>query len=255
MPSLAPSIRPGTSATVSWRPSWPVDGAEHRREGRERIVRDLGPRVRDAPQERRLAGVREPCAGGVGHQLEVQLELARAARLAGLGVPRRLPGRRGEVRVPAAADPAAGDDDSEPRRGAGQRRRCRRRRRSPACRRARRARCRCRRHRACASRARCRRAGRRTPSSTERRRDRGGRASTTRTMSPPRPPSPPSGPPFGTNFSRRKLRPPSPPRPALTRILGAIVEHAHPSSTPAPVSPRSPASRAAKARELSSRAR
>ena len=43
-------------------------------------------------------------------------------------------------------------------------------------------------------------------------------ASATSTTSPPRPPSPPSGPPLGTNFSRRKLRPPSPPRPALTRI-------------------------------------
>ena len=36
----------------------------------------------------------------------------------------------------------------------------------------------------------------------------------TSTMSPPSPPSPPSGPPFGTYFSRRKLRPPSPPLPA-----------------------------------------
>src|SRR5262249_9751328 len=42
-------------------------------------------------------------------------------------------------------------------------------------------------------------------------------ASTETTTSPPRPPSPPSGPPFGTYFSRRKLRPPSPPRPAWTR--------------------------------------
>src|SRR5581483_9997893 len=40
--------------------------------------------------------------------------------------------------------------------------------------------------------------------------------SATSTTSPPRPPSPPSGPPFGTNFSRRKLSPPSPPRPAST---------------------------------------
>src|SRR5579862_368799 len=38
--------------------------------------------------------------------------------------------------------------------------------------------------------------------------------SATRTTSPPSPPSPPSGPPFGTNFSRRKLSPPSPPLPA-----------------------------------------
>src|SRR5471032_2566369 len=40
--------------------------------------------------------------------------------------------------------------------------------------------------------------------------------SASRITSPPSPPSPPSGPPFGTNFSRRKLRPPSPPFPATT---------------------------------------
>src|SRR6478672_3705933 len=43
-------------------------------------------------------------------------------------------------------------------------------------------------------------------------------ASAIRMTSPPRPPSPPSGPPLGTNFSRRKLKPPSPPLPAWTRI-------------------------------------
>src|SRR5215510_10547737 len=35
-------------------------------------------------------------------------------------------------------------------------------------------------------------------------------------MDPPRPPSPPSGPPFGTNFSRRKELAPEPPVPATT---------------------------------------
>src|SRR5579884_2133305 len=49
--------------------------------------------------------------------------------------------------------------------------------------------------------------------SAERSRSDGSARSTT---SPPLPPSPPSGPPFGTNFSRRKLRPPSPPLPACT---------------------------------------
>ncbi len=52
----------------------------------------------------------------------------------------------------------------------------------------------------------------------QRPRDREGLHPRRATTSPPRPPSPPSGPPFGTNFSRRKLRPPSPPRPALTRM-------------------------------------
>ena len=70
-----------------------VDRAEHRRQRRERVVRDLRLRVRDPAQERGLAGVRQPRAGGVGHQLQVQLELARLARQARLGVPRRLPRR------------------------------------------------------------------------------------------------------------------------------------------------------------------
>src|SRR5437773_12388786 len=35
-------------------------------------------------------------------------------------------------------------------------------------------------------------------------------------MLPPSPPSPPSGPPYGTNFSRRKLTQPAPPSPPLT---------------------------------------
>src|SRR5206468_2542167 len=40
-----------------------------------------------------------------------------------------------------------------------------------------------------------------------------------RITSPPRPPSPPSGPPFGTNFSRRKLTLPRPPFPACAKTL------------------------------------
>src|SRR5688572_823817 len=36
---------------------------------------------------------------------------------------------------------------------------------------------------------------------------------------PPAPPSPPEGPPFGTNFSRRKATHPLPPSPALTRMV------------------------------------
>src|SRR5438874_7376258 len=35
-------------------------------------------------------------------------------------------------------------------------------------------------------------------------------------MLPPSPPSPPSGPPYGTNFSRRKLTQPAPPSPPWT---------------------------------------
>ena len=76
IPSLAPSIRPGTSATVSWRAVRRLDRAEHGRERRERVVRDLRLRVRDAAQKRRLAGVREPGERRVGEQLQPQLELA-----------------------------------------------------------------------------------------------------------------------------------------------------------------------------------
>ena len=38
-------------------------------------------------------------------------------------------------------------------------------------------------------------------------------------MSPPLPPSPPSGPPYSTNFSRRKLTAPGPPAPERMKIL------------------------------------
>ena len=57
-----------------------VDRPEHRRQRRERIVRDLRLRVRDPAQERRLAGIRQPGAGSVGHQLEMELELERLSR-------------------------------------------------------------------------------------------------------------------------------------------------------------------------------
>ena len=87
-----------------------VDRAEHRRQRREGVVRDLRLRVRDPAQERRLARVRQPRAGGVRHQLQVQLELARLSRQARLGVPRRLPGRGGEVRVAATAAAAPRHD-------------------------------------------------------------------------------------------------------------------------------------------------
>ena len=63
----------------------PVDRAEHRRQRRERVVGHLRLRIRDPPQERRLAGVRQPGAGGVGHQLEVELELVALARHPRLG--------------------------------------------------------------------------------------------------------------------------------------------------------------------------
>ena len=60
-----------------------VDRPEHRRKRRERVLRHLGPRIRDAREQRRLARVRKPRERGIRHQLEPQLErrlLPRQAR-------------------------------------------------------------------------------------------------------------------------------------------------------------------------------
>ena len=114
-PSLAPSISPGTSATTSCRPSERLHGPEHRREGRERVLGDLRPRVRDPRQERRLAGVREADERGVGEELQAELDLPLVAGPADLGEARRLPGRAGEVLVAAPAAAALRDDDSRAR--------------------------------------------------------------------------------------------------------------------------------------------
>ncbi len=87
-----------------------VDDPENRRERRERIVGHLGLRVRDAPQERRLAGIRQAGAGCVGHQLQTQVELAGGTGQPGLREAGRLTRRRGEGRVaPAALSPAGHD--------------------------------------------------------------------------------------------------------------------------------------------------
>ena len=89
-----------------------LDGAEHRRERRERIVGDLRPRVRDAREQRRLAGVRQPDERGVGEQLQPQLDLPLLPGETDLCEARRLPRGRGEVLVPAAAGAALRDDDA-----------------------------------------------------------------------------------------------------------------------------------------------
>ena len=88
---------------------------EHRRERRERVVGDLRLRVRDPAQERRLARVREPGHRGVREQLQPQLDLGLSGRLPHLGEARRLPGRRREARVAAAAVAAAREDDARVR--------------------------------------------------------------------------------------------------------------------------------------------
>ncbi len=191
-----------------------LDRPEHGRERRERVLGDLRPRVRDAGEERRLAGVRETDERGVGEELEAQLDLLLLAGQADLGVARRLPGRAGEVLVAAAARPACGDDDASARaREVGDELLSRRRpasRREPRARRRRHARrARGFRRRSPPRSARTFWFGRKPERSRRRR-------SATSTTSPPSPPSPPSGPPRGTNFSRRKWIEPSPPRPATT---------------------------------------
>jgi hypothetical protein len=80
-----------------------VDGAQHRLDGRERVVGHLRLGVRDPPQQRRLARVREAQQGGVGDQLEPQLDPHLVAQLAHLGSGRCAPGRGRIAPVAAAA--------------------------------------------------------------------------------------------------------------------------------------------------------
>ena len=89
-----------------------VDHAEDGLERRERVVGDLRLRVRDPPQERRLAGVGEAGEGGIHHELEPKLEIELLAGKARLRKARRLPRRRREARVSAATLPADRDHDA-----------------------------------------------------------------------------------------------------------------------------------------------
>ena len=86
-----------------------VHDAEVRLERRERVVGDLGPRRGERREQRRLAGVRQPDEADVGDEPELQPQPVLLARLALLGVARRLVGRGREMRVAEAAAPAAGD--------------------------------------------------------------------------------------------------------------------------------------------------
>ena len=80
--------------------------AEVRRERRERIVGDLGTRRGDHREQRALAGVGLPDEADVGDELELELERATLAFLAGLPLARRLVRSRREERVALPA-PAA----------------------------------------------------------------------------------------------------------------------------------------------------
>ena len=88
-----------------------LDRAELRRERRERVVRDLRRGIRDAAQQRRLAGVREAEQRGVADHLEAQLEVGRLALLAHLGGAGSLADGRREAAVAATAAAAARDHD------------------------------------------------------------------------------------------------------------------------------------------------
>ena len=91
-----------------------LDRAEVRRERRERVVGDLGRGVRDAAQQRRLAGVRKAEQRGVADHLEPQLELGRLAVLADLRGARRLAHGSREAPVAAPSAASAGDHDAGP---------------------------------------------------------------------------------------------------------------------------------------------
>jgi len=79
--------------------------AKIRRERRKRVVGNLGPRRRDARDERRLARVGKPDEADVGQELQLQAQELVLARLARLDFARRAIGRCREPRVahPAAA--------------------------------------------------------------------------------------------------------------------------------------------------------
>ena len=87
-----------------------LDGPEHRRERRERVVRDLRLRVRDAAEQRRLARVRQADERGVREQLQAELDRRLLARQPRLGEARRLARRRREALVAAPALSAARGD-------------------------------------------------------------------------------------------------------------------------------------------------
>ena len=90
-----------------------LDSTERRLHRRERVVGHLRRRIRDASEERGLAGVRQPGERGVRDELQPQVERAGLPRKAGLGKARRLPRRRGEPSVAAAAPPAGRNGDAQ----------------------------------------------------------------------------------------------------------------------------------------------
>jgi hypothetical protein len=87
-----------------------VDRAEHGCERRERIVGDLGPRIRDPRQQRGLTGIRQPDERRVGEQLEPEIERRLLAGQTGLGKAGCATRRRSEALVPPARNSPARSD-------------------------------------------------------------------------------------------------------------------------------------------------
>ena len=88
-----------------------VHHAQVRLERGERVVGDLGRRRGERREQRRLPGVRQPDEPDVGDEPQLQPDPALLARLALLGVARRLVRRRREVDVAEAASAAARGHD------------------------------------------------------------------------------------------------------------------------------------------------
>ncbi|KCV19716.1 integrase core domain protein [Bordetella pertussis B200] len=89
-------------------------GAHHAQVGvqrREGVVGDLGPRVRNAADQRRLAGIGQPEQADVGQHLELHAQAALFAFLAGRPLARRAIGAGLEMDVAHAAGAARGQRD------------------------------------------------------------------------------------------------------------------------------------------------
>ena len=75
LPSCAPSISPGTSATTKLRLPLSETTPRFGDQGGERVVGDLRPRGGDARDQRRFARVGKSDEPDIGEQLQVQLQL------------------------------------------------------------------------------------------------------------------------------------------------------------------------------------
>src|SRR5436305_832148 len=85
-----------------------LDDAQHRLQGGEGIIANLGPGGAGGRQERRLTGIGKADEAGIRDQLQLQPQPARLPRLTQLGEAWRLPGRGLEAGItPTAPSPAS----------------------------------------------------------------------------------------------------------------------------------------------------